>query len=98
MSLAGPTAAPATARTAVIRLTVRKLEDGTHWARSPDVPGLNVVAKTFGETVELARTLTGELADFWNEVGQELPPALRGADAAELPVVELAVPVEVPVG
>ena len=92
-----PAAAPpaTAARTAVIRLTVRRLEDGKYYARSPDVPGLNVVAGTFVETVDLARQLTAEFAEFLRDTGQELPPALRGADVGELPEVEVSVAVEV---
>ena len=58
-----------------------------HYARSPDVPGLNVVAGTFVETVDLARQLTAEFAQFLRDTGQELPPALRGADVGALPKV-----------
>ncbi len=79
--------------TAVIRLQVRRLEDGKYLARSPDVPGLNARANTPAEAVELARELTVELIDFWREVGQELPPALRSeaGTAFELDaVVEVA--------
>ena len=97
MSLAAPPAAGREiARTAVIRLIVRKLEDGGYLARSPDVPGLLAQAETFDEAVSLAGTLTWELADFWNEVGQAWPPALRDDDAGERPLVELTVPVGLP--
>ena len=78
----------------MIRLRVVPLDEGGYLARSPDVPGLIAQADTVGAAVALAQELTRELVDFWNEVGQPLPPAL--AASADIEHAELAVAVEVP--
>ena len=85
--------APPPAHTSVIRLQITSLDDGKFLARSSDVPGLNAVADSVEATVELARNLTKELVDFWNEMGQPLPPALAEQELA--PAFELTVAVEV---
>ncbi len=79
--------------TSVIRLVIRDVGDGWYLARSPDVPGLNAQAKSYAEAAKLAQQLIGELVEYWNDEGIELPPKLRDGSAGKR--MEVMVPVEV---
>jgi predicted RNase H-like HicB family nuclease len=74
-------AAPASADTYVLELTVKCLENGRFLARSKSLTGLNVEGKSIDEVMRLAPRVAKALIAAMKRKGVRLPRSLAAAKA-----------------
>lgn len=77
----------------MLAVHVEALPEGVFLATSEDLPGLVVEGRTLAETLEIAQDAARRLIESYLEHGDELPPALQGADPV---AVDIRIPVTVP--
>jgi antitoxin HicB len=74
-----------------IRLYLEPNPDGVYTVTSPDVPGLVTEGCTPTEILSNVQEALDALRDAWQELGVEVPPALRPALADRPQTVEILV-------
>ena len=67
----------------LLSVHVEPLPEGGFLATSEDLPGLVAQGRTVAETLEIAQDVALGLVESYLEHGDELPPKLQGAKAAE---------------
>ncbi|HYU17898.1 MAG TPA: type II toxin-antitoxin system HicB family antitoxin [Chloroflexota bacterium] len=77
----------------LLSVHIEPLAEGGFLATSEDLPGLVAQGRTVAETLEIAQDVALGLVESYLEHGDELPPKLRGARAAE---GEVRIPVTLP--
>jgi len=70
-------------REVLLSVHVEPLPEGGFLATSEDLPGLVAQGRTVTETLEIAQDVAIGLIESYQEHGDELPPKLRVATAAE---------------
>lgn len=80
-------------REILLSVHIEPLAEGGFLATSEDLPGLVAQGRTVAETLEIAQDVAVGLVESYVEHGDELPPKLRAATAAE---GTLKIPVTLP--
>jgi len=74
-----------------IRLYLEPDPGGVYTVTSPDVPGLVTEGRTPGEILNNVQEALAALMQAWQELGMEVPPALRPTLAGRPQTVEMLV-------
>jgi len=74
-----------------VRLYLEPDPGGVYTVTSPDVPGLVTEGRTPGEILNNVQEALAALMQAWQELGMEVPPALRPALAGRPQTVEMLV-------
>lgn len=74
-----------------IRLYLEPNPGGVYTVTSPDVPGLVTEGQTPDEILHNVQEALAALMEAWQELGMEIPPALRPALANRPQTVEMLV-------
>lgn len=74
-------AAPPSADTYILELTVKRLENGRYLGRSKVLPGLNVEGESINEVMRLAPRIAKALIAAMKKKGVRLPRSLASAKA-----------------
>ncbi len=81
----------------VLNVKLQELEEGGFLATSSELPGLVVQGRTRVEAMELAQANARILMELYLSEKLPLPPALRRAFKRRTRLVNMALPVSVPV-